>query len=122
MNIPIQIDSTAISRAANAAHYEYLATVRRRTEEIRLENDPGTRPSASSARPSIRRTRLSSSTVPATLPPPCRRPTRNATNSMPRCAIPSRPTPSSLSLRPHSTPSPCCASSRTIKSPPARTI
>lgn len=39
MNIPIQIDSTAISRAANAAHYEYLATVRRRTEEIRLEND-----------------------------------------------------------------------------------
>ena len=39
MNIPIQIDSTAISRAANAAHYEYLATVRRRTEEIRLDND-----------------------------------------------------------------------------------
>ena len=39
MNIPIQIDTTSISRAANATHYEYLATVRRRTEEIRLEND-----------------------------------------------------------------------------------
>ena len=39
MNIPIQIDTTSISRAANAAHYEYLATVRRRTEEIGLEND-----------------------------------------------------------------------------------
>ena len=39
MNIPIQIDTTSISRAPNAAHYEYLATVRRRTEEIRLEND-----------------------------------------------------------------------------------
>ena len=39
MSIPIQIDTTSISRAANAAHYEYLATVRRRTEEIRLENE-----------------------------------------------------------------------------------
>ena len=33
MNIPIQIDTTSISRASNAAHYEYLATVRKRTEE-----------------------------------------------------------------------------------------
>ena len=39
MNIPIQIDTISISRAQNAAHYEYLATVRRRTEEIRLDND-----------------------------------------------------------------------------------
>ena len=39
MNIPIQIDTISISRAQNAAHYEYLATLRRRTEEIRLEND-----------------------------------------------------------------------------------
>ena len=39
MNIPIQIDTISISRAQNVAHYEYLATVRRRTEEIRLEND-----------------------------------------------------------------------------------
>ena len=39
MNIPIQIDTTSISRAANAAHYEYLTTVRKRTEEIRLENE-----------------------------------------------------------------------------------
>ena len=39
MNIPIQIDTTSIARATNAAHYEYLQTVIRRTEEIRLEND-----------------------------------------------------------------------------------
>lgn len=38
MNIPIQIDNTSISRAQNVAHYEYLATVRRRTDEIRLGN------------------------------------------------------------------------------------
>ena len=39
MNIPIQIDTISIARATNAAHYEYLTTVRRRTEEIRLENE-----------------------------------------------------------------------------------
>ena len=39
MNIPIQIDTTSIARAANAAHYEYLDTVRKRTEETRLEHD-----------------------------------------------------------------------------------
>lgn len=39
MNIPIQIDTISIARATNAAHYEYLATVRKRTEEIRLENE-----------------------------------------------------------------------------------
>ncbi len=39
MQLPIQIDNTSISRAPNAAHYEYLATVRKRTEEIRLENE-----------------------------------------------------------------------------------
>ena len=39
MNIPIQIEAVSIARATNAAHYEYLDTVRKRTEEIRLEND-----------------------------------------------------------------------------------
>lgn len=39
MNIPIQIDVISIAQATNAAHYEYLTTVRKRTEEIRLEND-----------------------------------------------------------------------------------
>lgn len=39
MQIPQQIEAISIARAANAAHYEYLATVRRRTEEIRLENE-----------------------------------------------------------------------------------
>ena len=39
MNIPIQIDTTSIARATNAAHYEYLDTVRKRTDEIRLENE-----------------------------------------------------------------------------------
>ena len=39
MEIPMQIDQISIARATNAAHYEYLATVRKRTEEIRLENE-----------------------------------------------------------------------------------
>lgn len=39
MNIPQQIDQISIARAANAAHYEYLDTVRKRTEETRLEHD-----------------------------------------------------------------------------------
>ena len=39
MNIPQQIDQISIARAANAAHYEYLDTVRKRTEERRLEHD-----------------------------------------------------------------------------------
>ncbi|MBQ9638433.1 MAG: hypothetical protein IJV22_02625 [Bacteroidales bacterium] len=39
MNIPIQIDTVSIARATNAAHYEYLATVMRRVEEIPIEND-----------------------------------------------------------------------------------
>ena len=39
MNITIQIDIISIARAANAAHYEYLTTVRKRTEEIWLENE-----------------------------------------------------------------------------------
>jgi hypothetical protein len=34
MQLPIQIEAISIARAANAAHYEYLATVRKRTEEI----------------------------------------------------------------------------------------
>ena len=38
MELPIQIDTVSIARAANAAHYEYLDTVRKLTEEIRLEN------------------------------------------------------------------------------------
>ena len=39
LQIPIQIDQISIARATNAAHYEYLATVRKRTDETRLEND-----------------------------------------------------------------------------------
>lgn len=39
MQLPQQIETISIARAANAAHYEYLATVRKRTEEIRLENE-----------------------------------------------------------------------------------
>ena len=39
MEIAMQIDQISIARAANAAHYEYLDTVRKRTEEIRLENE-----------------------------------------------------------------------------------
>ena len=35
----MQIDQISIARATNAAHYEYLTTVRKRTEEIRLENE-----------------------------------------------------------------------------------
>ena len=39
MQLPNQIDIVSIARAANAAHYEYLDTVRKRTEEIRLDNE-----------------------------------------------------------------------------------
>ena len=39
MKIAMQIDQISIARAANAAHYEYLDTVRKRTEETRLENE-----------------------------------------------------------------------------------
>lgn len=39
MNIPQQIEAISIARAANAAHYEYLATVRKRTEEIQLDHE-----------------------------------------------------------------------------------
>lgn len=35
----MQIDQISIARAANAAHYEYLDTVCKRTEETRLENE-----------------------------------------------------------------------------------
>ena len=35
----MQIDQISIARAANAPHYEYLDTVRKRTEETRLENE-----------------------------------------------------------------------------------
>lgn len=31
MNIPIQIDTTSIARAANAPHYEYMTTFGKRT-------------------------------------------------------------------------------------------
>ena len=41
MQIPQQIESISIARAANAAHYEYLATVRKRTEEIQLDHERG---------------------------------------------------------------------------------
>jgi len=39
MQIPQQIEAISIARAANAAHYEYLATVRKRTEEIQLDHE-----------------------------------------------------------------------------------
>ena len=39
MELPIQIEAISIARAANAAHYEYLATVRKRTEEIQLDHE-----------------------------------------------------------------------------------
>ena len=39
MEIAMQIDQISIARAANAAHYEYLDTVRKRTEETRLEHE-----------------------------------------------------------------------------------
>ena len=38
MNIPIQIDTISISRASNAAHYEYLSTVKKRVTSVRLDN------------------------------------------------------------------------------------
>ena len=43
MNIPIQIDIISIARATNAAHYEYLDTVRKRTGEIRNRKRWGVR-------------------------------------------------------------------------------
>ena len=43
MNIPEQIEQISISRAANAAHYEYLAIVLRRVDAMRLENELWTR-------------------------------------------------------------------------------
>ena len=39
MEIAMQIDQISIARAANAAHYEYLDTVRKCTEETWLEHD-----------------------------------------------------------------------------------
>ena len=39
LNIPMQIDINSIARATNAAHYEYLTTVRKRTEEIQLDHE-----------------------------------------------------------------------------------
>lgn len=39
MEIAMQIDQISIARAANAAHYEYLTTVRKRTEEIQLDHE-----------------------------------------------------------------------------------
>jgi hypothetical protein len=38
MNIPIQIDVIGVSRASNAAHFEYMETVRRRLAEVRITN------------------------------------------------------------------------------------
>ena len=34
MNNPQQIDSVSIARAANAAHFEYMATISRRIGEV----------------------------------------------------------------------------------------
>ena len=41
MQIPQQIESISIARAANAAHYEYLATVRKRTAELPVDHERG---------------------------------------------------------------------------------
>ena len=38
MNIPIQIDVIGVSRASNAAHFEYMETVRRRLADVRITN------------------------------------------------------------------------------------
>jgi len=35
----MQVEQISLARATNAAHYEYLDTVRKRTEETRLENE-----------------------------------------------------------------------------------
>lgn len=37
MTLPIQIPDVAVSRAANAVHYEYMKTILCRTEEHALE-------------------------------------------------------------------------------------
>ena len=39
MEITMQVEQLSLARATNAAHYEYLDTVRKRTEETRLENE-----------------------------------------------------------------------------------
>ena len=39
MEITMQVEQISLARATNAAHYEYLDTVRKRTEETRLENE-----------------------------------------------------------------------------------
>lgn len=38
MQLPNQIETISVARAANAVHYEYFATVRQRTGEIRLDS------------------------------------------------------------------------------------
>lgn len=38
MNIPNQIDQISVSRAANAAHFEYMDSVRRRVEALTLDH------------------------------------------------------------------------------------
>ena len=37
MQLPNQIETISVARAANAVHYEYFATVWQRTGEIRLD-------------------------------------------------------------------------------------
>lgn len=39
MKIPQQIETIAVSRVPNAAHYEYIATIRKRIEEITDGNE-----------------------------------------------------------------------------------
>lgn len=38
MDLAMQVEQISIARAANAAHYEYLATVQKRIEAVRLDN------------------------------------------------------------------------------------
>ena len=39
MNIPQQIDTTSVSRASNAAHFEYMEGVRKRTVALPMDNE-----------------------------------------------------------------------------------
>ena len=38
MEIPMQIDQISVSRASNAAHFEYMESVRKRTEALPMDN------------------------------------------------------------------------------------
>ena len=39
MEIPMQIDPISVSRASNAAHFEYMEGVRKRTVALPMDNE-----------------------------------------------------------------------------------